>query len=58
MMVVSRHGELFDTMVRMDHPHVGIGFGDFPQPGVFERDTDGKIDFAFERSAICWGLGS
>jgi hypothetical protein len=25
MMVVSRHGDLFDTMVRMDHPHVGIG---------------------------------
>ena len=45
MMVMRRHGDFFDTVVGMDHPHVGIGGGDFFKPGVFERDADGEVYF-------------
>ena len=45
MVVMSRHLELLDAMVCMDHPHFGISGGDFFQPGVLERDADGKINF-------------
>ena len=45
VVVMGRHGDLFDTVVGMDQPHVGIGTGDFFKPSGFERYADGKIDF-------------
>lgn len=57
MVVVSCHGKLFNTMVRVDHSHVGIDSGDLIQPGVFKGNADGKVNFGFRKTNHLFGFG-
>ena len=51
------HGDFLNAIIRVHHPHVWVGGGDFFQPVFFKRHTDSKIDRGFGERCHLPGFG-